>query len=273
MSFLRTLTELQMTKLKSGDNAELFAKLSADVLRGEVFPAVRQNQLHFYYKGGCLYKFANGSFKRDKNYAKFGVGLEHLPPYERAKRENERKFTRVGGKVMERQLLDSLNRHTFDKCYEGDVVVLDIEVDLNGTVGRGKKCDMVLLNERTNELMFVEGKVFWDKRVLVANPFTPEVISQVNMYTAVITEQHQNILEQYARHIEVVKELFSTSYLAPKRVVEPAKLLVYDTPSSPTKNGKYSIEKINSELGTGNVMWVNSDENPTLDEIWETLKS
>ena len=271
MSFLRIFTETQMQKMKSGVNAELFAKLKADVLKGEVFPAIRQNELHFYYKGGCLYKFANGSFKRDKNYGKFGEGLENLPPYERAKRENERKYTRVGGKIMERQLLDALYRHTFDGRNENDTVVLDIEVDLNGTVGRGKKCDMVLLNSQTDELMFVEGKVYSDKRVLVAIQFTSEVIAQVNTYTAAIAEQRQNILEQYAMHVEIINELFGTTYRSPTKIVEPAKLLVYETPTNPTKNGEYSIEKINTELGASNVLWIHKNENPMLDEIWQSF--
>ena len=269
MSFLRTFSETQKTKMTSGNNAELFAKLRVDVLKGDVFPAVRQNELHFYYKGGCLFKFANGAFRRDKNFEKFGVGLEELPPYERAKKENERKFTRVSGKIMERQLLDALNRHTFDFGYEGSVVVLDIEVDLNGTVGRGKKCDMVLMNRLTDELMFVEGKVFSDSRVLVSIPFTPEVIAQVNTYTAAIEEQRQNILEHYARHIEVINELFGTAYRSPKKLAESAKLLVYSTPTNPTKNGVYSIDKINTELGAHNVLWLKPDDNPALDEIWK----
>ena len=257
-------------KLDACCNATLFTMLKADVLKGEVFPAVRQNELHFYYKGGCLYKFARGSFRRDKNFEKFGVGFEDLQPYEKAKKENEIKFRNAAGGEAERQLLDKLYCHTFNPEKRSKVVVLDIEVNLGGQAVR--KCDLVLLNTQTDELMFVEGKVFSDGRVLVAMSFTPEVIAQVNTYAAAIAEQRQIILEQYARHVEIVNGLFGTAYRVPKKLVEPAKLLVYGTPIKPTKNGLYSIDLINTELGTDNVLWVKPDENPTLDEIWEALE-
>ena len=241
----------------------------ADVLKGEVFPAVRKNELHFYYKGGCLYKFSGGSFKRDKNFEKFGVGLDGLSPYEKSKREIEIKFTNAAGGESERQLLDRLYCHTFNPKNGSKGVVLDIEVNLGGQAV--KKCDLVLLNTETDELMFVEGKVFSDSRVNVAISFTPEVISQVNTYTAAIATQRQTILEQYARHIEIVNGLFGTSYKPPKRIVEPAKLLVYGTPQTPTKNGEYAIGKINTELGESNVLWVMKSNQPSLDEIWDGL--
>lgn len=273
MGFIRTFEQAQIQKMTSGDNAELFAKLKADILKGEVFPAVRKNELYFYYKGGCLYKFSCGSFKRDKNFEKFGEGLEGISSYEKVKKENEIKFTNVGGKAKERQLLDELNRHTFNRNYGGNVVVLDIEVNLNGELGRGKKCDLVLLNTQTDELMFVEGKVFSDSRVNVKPPNIPEVIEQVNTYSAAIAEQRQVILEQYARHIEIINGLFGTSYRPPIRLVEPAKLLVYETPEIPNKNGEHSIDKIKTELGTNTVLWVKERSKLTLDDIWNSLNN
>lgn len=271
MGFIRSFSDRQINQMTSGENAELFLQLKADVLRGVVFPAVRKNELHFYYQGGCLYKFSGGSFKRDKNFEKFGIGFEGLSSYEKAKKEIEVKFTNVGGKAKERRLLNELNCHTFFGGYGGSVVVLDIEVNLNGAVGGGKKCDLVLFNRKTDELAFVEGKVFFDPRVLVSEPFTPEVITQVNTYTAAISEQRKNIIEQYARHVEIVNELFKTSYRAPRTMIEPAKLLVYATPTYPTPNGVYTIGKINSALGAGNVLWARDDDRPTLDEIWNAL--
>ena len=278
MGFTRDFSRVQEDKLKSDtqinkftneSNAKLFERLRADVLKGEVFPAVRINELHFYYKGGCLFKFAEGSFKRNKNYGKYGTEYEGLPPYERAKKENEEKYKNTSGAEAERRLLDKLYCHTFGLEKRSGVVVLDIEVNLGGQSVR--KCDLVLLNTLTDELMFVEGKVFSDSRVNVAIPFTPEVISQVNTYTLAIESQRQNILEQYARHIEIVNELFGTSFRSPKKLIEPAKLLVYRTPQNLTKNGEYTIDKINGELGTDNVLWVMGDNHPTLEDIWSAI--
>ena len=268
MGFIREFNCLQIDKMTSGSNGELFEHLKADVLKGEVFPAVRKNELHFYYKGGCLFRFCGGSFKRDKNFEKFGVGYGHLPPYEKAKKENEEKFKNAAGGEAERQLLDRLYCHTFNRG-SSNVVVLDIEVNLGGQAV--KKCDLVLLNTQTDEIMFVEGKVFSDGRVNVKPPHIPEVIEQVNAYSAAINAQSQTVLEQYARHTVVINRLFGTSYKPPKKLIEPVKLLVYGTPQNPTKNGEYAIDKINTELGASNVLWVNQNEYPTLDKIWVDL--
>ena len=266
MGFTRTFNRVQIDKMQK---EKLFENLKADVLKGEVFPAVRKDELHFYYKGGCLYKFSGGSFKRDKNYEKFGVGFKELTPYERAKKETEARYRNGAGGEAERQLLDRLYCHTFNPENGSEVVVLDIEVNLGGQAVR--KCDLVLLNTETDELMFVEGKVFSDSRVKVAIGFKPEVIEQVNKYTVDIESQRQTISEQYARHIEIVNGLFGTSFRPPKAIITPAKLLVYGTPQNPTKNGKYTMQKINAELGAGNVLWVEGREQPSLEDIWNSL--
>ena len=270
MAFTRSFEQSKIDKMHSDKNVALFNKLKGDVLKGEVFPAVRINELHFYYKGGCLYKFVGGRFNRNKNYEKYGVGLEEPDEYERAKKENEIKYKNLAGAEGERQLLDSLYSHTFSRGERPSVVVLDIEVNLGGQAVR--KCDLVLLNTLTDEIMFVEGKVFSDKRVNVAISFTPEVIEQVNIYTAAIASQRQNILVQYARHVEIVNKLFGTYYRPPKAIVEPAKLLCYGTPKSLNKNGTYGTKLIEEALGAGNVLWVKKDERPSLESIWDSLK-
>ncbi|MDE6200299.1 MAG: hypothetical protein K2M47_00250 [Clostridiales bacterium] len=271
MAFIREFNATQIQKMTNGANAELFAKLKADVFRGKVFPAVRKNELHFYYKGGCLYKFSGGLFKRDNNYERYGGDTEGLSDYETFKNQVRHRYADSNGKAMERQLLDGLYSYTYGAQCKSNVVVLDIEINLNGAVGGGKKCDMVLLNTQTDEIMFVEGKVFSDSRVLVAIPFIPEVVAQVSTYTAAIVEQRQVIIEQYANHIQIVNRLFGTSYRPSKKLIEPAKLLTYNTPKCPTENGTYSIDKINRGLGSNNVLWVEQNYNPTLDVIWRSL--
>lgn len=270
MGFTRSFSDVQIEKMTNGENSQLFAQLKADVLAGDVFPAVRINELHFYYKGGCLYKFSGFGFKRDKNYKKFGVGFETLSPYGKAKKENELKYRKASGGQAERQLLDGLYRHTFAE-HSSSIVVLDIEVNLGGQAVR--KCDLVLLNTLTDEIMFVEGKVFSDRRVKTSIPSVPEVIEQVNGYSNAIRSQEQTILEQYARHIDIVNGLFGSSFRPPKKLVQPAKLLVYNTPEKLTINGEHSIGKIDSGLGAGNVLWVAPCSSPTLSDIWNGLSS
>jgi len=273
MAFERSFDLEKIAKL-SAEDTELFAKLKADTYKGEVFPAVRKNELHFYHGGGCLYKLTGYRLARDeKNYGKeaHNKDTKGLPTYEKAKKQNEEKFANPDDSPKERQLLDGLNKHTFDPNRQTKVVVLDIEVRLNGKVDGEKKCDMVLLNTETNQIMFVEGKVFSDKRMKCELKKPPEVIEQVNKYTAAIEEQHENIIEQYGKHIRIINDIFRTKYKQPQILLNNAKLLVYGTPEKPNANGRHAIDTINKALGENNVMWVVGKDEPTIDEIWDAL--
>ena len=271
MSFIRSLDEKQILALSNSENYKCYELLKKDMASGQVFASVRKNQLYFYYKGGCLYKFSNGKFTRDKNYANYSDKTDGLSEYEKAKKQIENRFTNSRGISKERKLLDDLNCHTFCRDRSTNVIVLDIEVNLNGSIGGGKKCDIVLYNLQSRTLMFVEGKVFSDSRVNVKCGAMPEVIEQVNTYTAAIGEQEQNIIEQYANHVRILNRLFETSYEEPLAVIKPAKLLVYETPSPLTENNRYSIEIINSSIKENNVAWFRKGEKPSIDEIWKKL--
>lgn len=273
--------------------SELLDKLKKDVKEGIVFPTVRKNEIHFYYAGGCLYKWNGKSFRRDSNYEKYSPkNAQELDYYSLAKEQNRIKNETAEGMSKERQLLDCLNTHTFKSDRKSKVVVLDIEIRLNGKIGGSKKCDLVLMNIENPEMpkiMFVEGKVFSDSRVNVQVGRIPEVIEQVKTYTEAVKEQSVEIVFEYINHINCINELFDTNFYPPfpgslynfnffgydlfveNHLVPNAKLLVYETPQKLNANGKYSKEIINKELGANNVMWVQSGTEPTLDEIWEAL--
>lgn len=272
MSFLRSFDCTKIGKL-TGKESELFEQIKSDIWSGEVFPSVRKDEIHFYYKGGCLYKFNGSSFVRDKKFEKYSENIDGLAPYEKAKQQNYTRYKHTDNSPKERQLLDRLNSHTFNAGRKTKVVVLDIEVRLNGEIGGTKKCDMVLLNTETCEIAFVEGKVFSDKRVLVAIDYIPEVIGQVDLYTSSIAEQRQTIIEQYGEHIRIVNEIFGTAYNPEITLIDTVKLLVYETPTNEklTKNGRYTINIINSKLGVNNTAWYLTGEEPSLNEIWDAL--
>lgn len=269
--FIRSFSERQINALSGGENTELFARLKQDILSGEVFPAVRKNEMHFYYKGGCLYKFSHGRFTYNAAFDKYGQWTEKLSSYEKAKMQVYAKFQDASGKATERQRLDGLNRHTFCTKCDSKVVVLDIEINFNGTFCAGKKCDIALFNTDTQEIMFAEGKVFSDSRVNVKIGRSPEVIEQVNIYTKSIAEQSDIILEQYENTVDILKKLFGVDLPAPKKIILPAKLLVYEVPKRLTENQKYSIKTINDALGSNNAAWYDTDDNPSIDEIWGEL--
>jgi len=277
------------------EKTELFQKhLKPDVLKGEVFPAIRRGEMHFYHKGGCLYKFIGKDLKfekRHKNYHKYSKGTEGMTcDYEIAKKQCENRYF-----TGERQLMDKLNRHTFSS-ERTKIVVLDVEVCLHCKTYGDRKCDLVLLNvEDPNlpKIMFVEGKIFKDSRVNVKVNFAPVVIEQVDRYTMAINEQAVEIVFEYINHIHIINTIFGTNFESPfpaslynfnvfgfdalvsNHLIPKAKLLVYETPEQLNIHGKHSINMINKELnkepGENNVMWVAKRTEPTLAEIWEAL--
>ena len=271
MGFIRSFDKKQIYALQSEQNKSIYNLLISDIKDGKVFPSVRKNQIYFYYEGGCLYKFANGKFTRDKAYEKYSCSTEDSTRYETAKIQVENRFSKGEKNDKERRLLNALYRYTYGGEKPYDTVVLDIEVNLNSTFVGRKKCDLVLYNTQSSEIMFVEGKIFSDRRVSVRIGFIPEVISQVNTYSAAIAEQQQAILTQYANHIEIINNLFGMNYSAPKKLIQPAKLLVYEAPLSPTDNSIYTFNTITASLGKNNAVWFKQNERPTPDEIWNSL--
>ena len=90
---MRSFDTSKLDKLSAKD-AKLFARLKADVLKGEVFPAVRKYELHFYYKGGCLYRFAKGSFKRNPAYD--NIETVEIDDYKKAKEQCKIRYSGKG---------------------------------------------------------------------------------------------------------------------------------------------------------------------------------
>lgn len=261
----------KINKLSPHDKV-LFEKLKSDVANGSVFPAVRNNELHFYYKGGCLYKIKGNKFDRAPEYENYNQNTDGLSDYDKAKKQNENKFKTADDKSKERQILDRLYKHTFSG-ERGDVVVIDIEIRLNGETNGAKKCDLCLLNAKTNQIMFVEGKIFKDNRVNVKQGNTPKVTAQVNGYSAAMREQRPEIETQYAEHIAIINALFlkgKPQYDPNVKLILPAKLIVYETPKNPNENARHSICVIETIL-KNDVMWILGGVEPTLDEIWGAL--
>ena len=273
MSFIRSFSNLKIARFTSDNNADTFALLKADVLSGKVFPAVRNERIDFYYLGGCLYSFG-GTFFRDREWEKFSKNTDGLTEYDKAKKQVENKFAHMHGGSAERKLLNELYCQTFASYRSSAVVVLDIEVSLGKVDDKNQKCDLLLLNTQTDEIMFVEGKVYSDPRVRSAVGQKVEVIDQVNAYTTAVARQADTILEQYREHVRIVNEVFNTDYNPPKKLLMPVKLLVYETGVGKEVNIRYTVETVNNALGVNNVMWVEKDPatKPTLEQIWIALK-
>jgi len=275
--FVRSFDTNTVKKLSRDDAgiAALLEHLKDDVRVGDVFPAVRLDELHFYHAGGCLYKLTKTKLERNTAYdkEKYSRCTEGHDAYEKAKIQNKNRFTKKSGTDAERKWVCDLSARNSLCSGKKPVVVLDIEINLNGEIHGGEKCDMILLHTEDRKIMFVEAKMFSDNRVNV-KVGTPEVVKQVKDYSEAIQAQPDEIIKQYGEHIQIINEIFETAYDPKIDFIDTtAKLLVYETPEYPNKNGRDSMEKIlgASGLDRKDVAWCKKGEKPTPEEIFNAL--
>lgn len=276
--FIRSLKEAQIVALK--ENKLFTEKLMTDIKAGVIFPAIRKDEIHFYYNGSSLFVYSGKSFRYNKKYwygkdskgvksAENTFDISFFDKYEELKEkcdkyENEKKKKDAVG---ERELLAKLYKHTFTNENESDCIVLDVEVRTN-IENDQKKCDMVLLNKETKELLFVEGKFFSDKRVYSTKKGDIEVITQVKGYSEQILKHNEKILKQYKDCVEIFNELFQSNLPEPEKLLPYTKLVVYRC-----NVGRYDIKKRNV-AGTAideqlnSVLWLYQDKEATLEEIF-----
>ena len=266
----------------SGESMDLYQKLTVDIKKGDVFPAVRQGNLDFYFAGGLLFSLSNSGFApRDKNYEKnHNQGTAFMDYYKKCQTQNKNKFIGTSGKPKERQVLDRLNKKTFIPNH-GKVVVIDVEINIHED--NNKKCDLLLLNTDSKQIMFVEGKLYQNKEMreipnkdgngkLTKSP--PPVALQVCGYTQTLITHQDKIVEQYAKHIEIVNTLFNKNFPTKVSLVLPAKLLVYSQGyERPSRENSTRI--ITEYICKRNVMWNFSnnynEDQPSLETIWDYL--
>ena len=231
--FQRTL-EAAAVKILITDS--LWKKLKPDIDTGTVFPTIRKNEIHFYYRGGKIFGY-DSSFKTHFKYASVidghGITNEYFSEsdlkrcklisnfaigYERIK-ENCKHYSGIEALGV----ADIYHRYGYVHS-NSDVVVLDIEVAFPGE-GR---IDILLFKKSTKQLQFVEAKHFsnsdlWSK---VGGPH-PRICSQIIRYNACIKKNTHDILTAYINYIDIVNKLFKLKLPTPTSIIEKTKLYIF----------------------------------------------
>ena len=310
MSFIRRFEE----KLLPKDDDPVFKLIHSDIKAGDgvhgiVFPTVRVDRLDFYHGGGVLLQYDGKAFKRnpayddpdiaaqrqknrdnglkvkstspmseDKYFEKYQV--QFTDGYESFKKNNIKRFSKKG-KPDERQFLERLYKHTYVGSEFPDVCVLDIEVFFNES-GSKKKCDMVLLNTKKCQIMFVEGKLFGDSRMTCGkNDREPEVVEQVKEYSRIIRGSAPVFEAQYAKHISIMSHfVFRKKVELTPELIPDVKLLVYETPSDQEIENQYAYRcrrKLKDKIAGAEIgsMWIPKGKHGdySLLDIWNKLSS
>lgn len=226
MSFSRNLSSDLIDNLKNRE--ELFNKfLLPDIKKCDVFPAIRDNELHFYYKGGRLFKYAKNRFISHIKYAfvcpdcqkngdinesalekieritKFTDGYERIK--ENCAKYNEDSESEYVARLFKKYSV--INNNPKD-----DIVLLDIEAAFSNKESKTQdRFDIVLLNTKTNVLKVVEAKLYENPELHPSSASNPKVIEQIQRYEKKIKEKKDEIINAYSKYIQIMNDLFGTN--------------------------------------------------------------
>lgn len=251
MQFQRKVSRELIEKLKK---EPLFNKLKND---REVFPAVRDGSINFYYGGGRLFSY-DGRFRTHHKYASViktpvkgrtdvtELDLKAKPlvesfmeGYDRIK---ENCINYAGDEA--RGVAEMCSRFSFTKNNKENrnVLILDVEIGLSGikqddepergVKKSGKKwdrIDLLLFHTKTRLLRFFEVKTYYNSEIKGSKP---KIGSQIRRYRDQLRNKYDELLEAYSGHIDIINQLFNLNLDGPERIDLEPRLLVfgYDRP-------------------------------------------
>jgi len=211
-------------------------KLSADCLNGNVFLAIRDNYISFYYKGGGLFEFRSKGFSTDVKYAAVidkplegQIDEKSLPNaklvdnfldvYDRIK-ENCKDYSAKS----EAQGVSCIYHNYPYISDKSNVVVLDIEITAPGD--SDKRIDILLFNKELEKLRFIEAKMFSNDEI--RSKTKPQVIEQLERYEEMIARRKENeFLPAYQEYTDTLNKIFNLKLPKPLKIDDKVGLLIF----------------------------------------------
>ena len=234
MAFSRSFEAAGIKSLKK----PLFNEcLLPDIKKGEVFPAVRENRIDFYYKGGCLFSFKRPTFKTHYKYASVirndsgsdYVSEKNLHAIKKFKEGYERiKDNCAHYSGVEAQGVSRLygNYSCAKRHRASNVVVLDIEVFLRrgrepeevepgaDSQRESDRIDLLLFDTNRRWLRFFEVKDYSNKDIRISEN-AQKVAEQMDGYEKRLNTAKAEILAAYKEHVGIINKLFKPAKKLP----------------------------------------------------------
>jgi len=253
--FVRKFSEDAVSALKK---TPLFqGHLRSDIVGGEckgkhfVFPAVRNEEIHFYWGGGRLfsYKMSSG-YSTNQKFASVLIGKDGdisedilNSPAVRLIEDFCEGYDRIKENCKNYSGLEALGvsslyeRFSCARKGAAGVVILDIEASFakDGNVettdeGQRKKksdrIDIISMDTQNGMLRFIEAK-HYSNGELRSSSGEPAVVGQMKRYEKQIKNRHPQILEAYKNQAKVINKIFSGSIPEPSSVDLHPILLIF----------------------------------------------
>lgn len=237
--FTRTLKTKSIISLMA---SPLFKKhILPDCKKGDVFPAIRNNRIDFYYHSDKLFSF-DGEFSTHIKYAsvlnhkndyineKELFNAEVIPDFTSGyKRIKENCALHAG--VEAEHVYQLVRRFSYLKL--ADIVILDTEVSFKASddnpdsTRRQDRIDLLFYDIKNCLLRFYEAKHFSNPELWSEEGSVPLVAKQVARYNKQIERSREEILSAYGEYIEIVNRLFDLDYPAPVDITPDTCLIVF----------------------------------------------
>lgn len=237
-NFKRNLTMSILQKLKQ---EKLYQdKLLPDIKSSAVFPAIRNDEISFYYKGRNLFRYNKTGFAThykygvvpvggktyvlEKDLQNFNVMTSFYDAYENIKKQSEL-YTHD-----ESEGLSVLYKYSGIQ-EDSSVVLLDIEVDFTGKDDSDEKnrnrIDLLLFDMELKRLCFCEAKHYSNNEIWAVSGSKPKVCDQIKKYNEQIKVHADIIVKQYQNYIDGFNELFETNLPYPEGIFPQTGLLIF----------------------------------------------
>ncbi|MGA2762962.1 MAG: hypothetical protein ABSG17_06325 [Spirochaetia bacterium] len=264
--FVRRFSSERAQKLRT--EALFRNNLRPESERGDVFPAIRDNEIHFYHKGGNLFKYSN-SFTTNIKYATV-IGnktKDYVSENDLQGMPLIQSFSEGYAKIKANCKLYNENKESSSvavlyhkySCVlaHQDIVVLDIEIALPGLDKENEqdRIDFLLFNTLKGTLRFYEAKRLENfKRTQL------EVVEQVKRYQKQLSQRRDEILEAYKNYVKIENDLFDLDLPDPVSLDPKVCLFVFEFDKTTVPNKRlfsginyYRIGNVgNVEIGN---MW------------------
>jgi hypothetical protein len=207
-------------------NHSLFQKLKNDP---EVFAAVRDGYLSFYYKGRSLFEYRSNRFDTHQKYAVIWPSTTRVVEGADFNGCFSKDFNTDYEKIKSNAAVFEEKERSYVNCiatkfnfkHASPICVIDVECTIPGT----KNCemDLVLYNTQEKSIRFVEAKLYNNKELS-----SSKICGQLLQYEGVIKDNRDNILMRYRTSINAFNELYQINLPQPNEVKEKVVLLIFD---------------------------------------------
>ena len=231
-------------------------KLAKDIRSGLVFPAIRDDSIAFYHKGGRLFSYNQEGFVTNAKYASashidandyvFESDLKKVKPIKNfpdGYSQIKKNCSFYSGKEAEGvSRIYSKYSYAMNKTTKNQTGILafDIEVAFKSLPERVRKrsnkktkrastdrIDLLLYNQKERKLKFYEAKHYSNSEIWSKEGELPEVITQVKDYKRQIKVSQKEILEVYKKYTAITNKLFEMEIEPPDNLDDEVCLLIF----------------------------------------------